>query len=171
MDVAKLDPTAKTSVFDYIGFYAPNALSLLVAVLLLNQLKYLAVFVIFFFVNHYVNHSLKEYIRQPRPTGSRPLVDESYDRTNYGMPSYHSQMIWFVTVFLYLVKRNVRWLIAFVAIAFLTMYQRWKYKAHSITQLAAGGALGTGIAFLAYSLTNAYLRRTREPGFGGKYSL
>jgi membrane-associated phospholipid phosphatase len=151
------DPTAKTNLFDYIGFYAPDAMLLLTGILLLNRVKFLAVYILFYFVNHWVNRILKDTIRQPRPSGSRPLIGEKYPKTSFGMPSYHSQKIWFAITFLYLVKANIYLWIGGLFIAFLTMYQRWKYRAHSITQLAVGAVLGASIANLGYYLANLYL--------------
>jgi membrane-associated phospholipid phosphatase len=150
---------AKT--FDYIGFYAPDALSLLAGILLFNQVKFLAVYIVFFFLNQFVNRSLKEYIKQPRPSGSRSLVGETYGKGSYGMPSYHSQKIWFVTIFLYLVKQNVHLLIFCLAAAAITMYQRWSYRAHSIPQLAVGAGLGASMAAFAYWISNQYLRQIK----------
>jgi membrane-associated phospholipid phosphatase len=153
-----LDPTSKKNIFDYIGFYAPRASIIIVILLLLNQLKFLVAFILFYFINHWVNQFLKESIKQPRPNGSRPIIGEVYDRKSYGMPSYHSQKIWFAVVFVYLVKHNIHLLIIGIFVALITMYQRWKYRAHSIEQLAIGALLGAGIAYIGVEITNMYLR-------------
>jgi len=157
-----LDPTASTNVFDYIGFYAPQITIIVVAISLLNRVKFLAAFLLFYFVNYWVNQGLKEWIRQPRPNGSRALVGERYGRGSYGMPSYHSQKIWFAITFLYLVKGNPYWLIAGLVVASLTMYQRWKYKAHSLQQLGTGAVVGIAVAWCGYSLTQMYLKKSSK---------
>jgi hypothetical protein len=157
-----LNPIAKTNVFDYIGFYAPDAVAVIVGILLLNQVKFLAVYILFFFINQWINRTLKDNIKQPRPTGSRPLVGESYPKTSYGMPSYHAQKIIFAITFLYLVKQNVHFLLVGLFIAGLTIFQRWKYRAHSVAQLATGAALGASIAYFGYFITNQYLRRIKD---------
>jgi membrane-associated phospholipid phosphatase len=153
-----LNPFANKNIFDYIGFYAPRASIIIVALLLLNQIKFLVAFIVFYFVNHWVNQFLKDIIKQPRPSGSRPIIGEVYDRKSYGMPSYHSQKIWFAVVFLYLVKHNIHLLIAGIFFALITMYQRWKYRAHSIEQLFMGAALGSSIAFIGVKIANAILK-------------
>jgi membrane-associated phospholipid phosphatase len=157
-----LDPTANKNVFDYIGFYGPDAVLVMVGILLLGHIKFLAAYVLFYFVNRFVNRILKDTIKQPRPTGSRPIIGESYGKHSYGMPSYHAQKISFAIVFLYLVQANMYWVIAGLAVAALTIYQRWKYRAHSLPQLATGVALGAIVANFGYNITKASLQYIKQ---------
>jgi 4-hydroxybenzoate polyprenyltransferase len=60
--------------------------------------------------------------------------------------------------FLYLVKESPTWLLIGLFIAGLTVYQRLKYKRHTIEQLCVGAILGIMIAYGGFYITKKYLQ-------------
>jgi membrane-associated phospholipid phosphatase len=156
------------NILDNIGHQGPVITFFITFLNLLNQKKYLLSFLICIFINHYLNTILKLIIREPRPGKKRDmsnlLIDlvgkpEKLDGNNYGMPSYHAQSVFFSTSFLYLVQKNPIMLLLESVICCLTLYQRYKYKRHDMRQLVMGALVGTGFAYLCFTLTNQYLSK------------
>ena len=105
-------------------------------------------------INIFINIGMKQWIREPRPVGGQIMT--TYDTytgvLDYGMPSGHSQMAFGLVTFVYLVKQSISFLIGGTWIIGLTVYQRWKYKRHSIEQLAVGAIVGILVAYISYTL-------------------
>jgi len=148
----------KHSVFDYAGFYGPRILIAFTIIILLDQPKYLVVYLAFVYIGHQLNHIIKNWVKQPRPLNTRSIVGEKYGH-GYGMPSNHAQSIFFSLTFLYLVKHCLLTLSFGLFLAALTVIQRFKYKGHTITQLCVGSGLGIGLAYCVYYVTHQYLNR------------
>jgi len=70
----------------------------------------------------------------------------------YGMPSGHSQLAFGLVTYSYLVKQSTMNMIGGMFIISLTLYQRWKYKRHSIEQLGIGAVVGILVAYIGYTL-------------------
>lgn len=149
------------NIIETIGYEGPNISLAITSLALLDQKKYLVSFVLFYFVEYYLNGALKRIIKQPRPEGFLGMNDTGvYDTATekYGMPSGHSSAVWYSTVFLWLVKKSPNLLILELAICFNTMYQRWSFKKHSIEQLAVGMLLGGSVAWIAVFVTKKALK-------------
>lgn len=140
---------------DMIGLFGPVIL-LLVSIwqLWVNGVYWTASIVIFG-INLFINKILKVWIKQPRPVGGKRLItSETYSGIEqYGMPSGHSQSVVCSVTFLYLVKHSPIWLIVGMCIATLTIYQRWKYRQHSVEQLSVGAVTGFLVAYIGYTIT------------------
>jgi membrane-associated phospholipid phosphatase len=153
-------------IIDKIGQNGPIVNFLITSLNLFTQKKYFLAYLISIFVNHYLNNILKLLIKEPRPGKNDPeteipfynlLVNKEADQ--YGMPSYHSQSVFFSTTFLYLVQKNNTILLLELVICFITLYQRYKYKRHDLKQLLIGAIVGSGFAYLCFALTNEYLSK------------
>jgi len=146
-------------IIDNIGFQGPTITFIITACFLFNQKAFFISYLVFYFANIYLNKILKNIFREPRPTGWKAIneMDNDGGRVSYGMPSGHAQWVTFSTTFLYLVKKDNRLLLLELFISALTIYQRWKYRRHSLEQLAAGSFVGSSAAYLCYELTNKYL--------------
>jgi membrane-associated phospholipid phosphatase len=146
------------NIIDKIGFFGPVIIFLISIYNLWNQQKYLISYLVFSFCNTIVNKILKVIIQQKRPNDSIKIMDESYEGIErYGMPSGHAQSSFFSIAFLYFVKGSPIWLIIELFIAALTVYQRWKYRQHTIEQLIIGSILGICFAYLSYYITKQWL--------------
>ncbi len=141
-------------IFDNIGYYGPIILFFVVIYFLWNRPKYIILYVICFFINTFLNKSLKIMFREPRP--DNPIEFSSFERykneEHYGMPSGHAQSVFFSIVYLYNIHHSVYVLLSTLFIGFVTLYQRWKYRRHTINQLILGSTVGSIFAWSIYSL-------------------
>ncbi|XP_068925516.1 dolichyldiphosphatase 1 isoform X2 [Petaurus breviceps papuanus] len=120
-------------------------------------------------LNEGVNWLIKNIIREPRPCGDT----HSVVNTKYGMPSSHSQFMWFFSVysFLFLYLRmhqtnNARFLdllwrhvlsLGLVTVAFLVSYSRVYLLYHTWSQVLYGGVAGSIMAVAWFVFTQEIL--------------
>jgi membrane-associated phospholipid phosphatase len=141
-------------MIDQFSFYGNYFVSGIVFIHLLNQIPYAIGFIFFYIVNNKINEFLKMTIRENRPIGSTTVVGEKYEGAHkYGMPSGHAQTLFYALSFFFQIKKSVSWTIGLLFITSLTLYQRWKYKNHSIEQLAAGSLVGILVGIVAVEIT------------------
>jgi len=147
------------NIVDRIGFSGIFILFFINVVYLRKQQGYFWFYLIFIFANEYLNQVLKLIIREDRPQGYDKVVEVNiYSGAHvYGMPSGHSQSAFFSTVYLWLVTGSVPLLLFELFICALTVYQRWKYKKHTISQLAVGGIVGILFANIGYYLVKKHI--------------
>jgi membrane-associated phospholipid phosphatase len=147
--------------FDYLGYYGPNIL-LIFSILLLwakNYRSYLSYYLIGYILNILLNYILKGFIQQPRPTGDQKLIEmalhngKRFGYDIYGMPSGHSQGVFYSTAFIHLVLKNPQITFLFFLISLNTMIQRVNYQNHTILQVICGAITGIGFAYLVYYYT------------------
>jgi len=145
-------------IIDKLGFLGPLILLCIGIYNLWNQQKYLLSYLVFFIGNTILNKILKIIIKQKRPSDGIKIMNEEYSGEEiYGMPSGHAQSSFFSIAFLYFVKGSPTWLIIELFIATLTIYQRWKYKQHTLEQLFTGSFVGIGFAYLSFYITKQWL--------------
>jgi membrane-associated phospholipid phosphatase len=145
-------------IIEKLGFIGPIILFFIGTYNLWNQQKYLFSYLVFFIGNTILNKILKTIIKQKRPNDGVKIMNEEYSGVEiYGMPSGHAQSSFFSLSFLYFVKGSPTWLIIELFIATLTIYQRWKYRQHTLEQLFTGSVVGVGFAYFAYYLTKQWL--------------
>jgi membrane-associated phospholipid phosphatase len=140
------------NIIDKIGNRNPEILLLINSIVLLDQKKYLGIYLLFFIINYYLIGFIKNLIKEPRPIGfsdSKYYDGGDYSKS-YGMPSGHSGLVFYSTMFLWLVKKSTPLLIFELFMCAITIYQRYTYKKHTIEQLFAGALLGSTVAFIAY---------------------
>lgn len=114
-------------------------------------------------LNYLANYCLKQYLAEPRPKSRAVQFEE------YGMPSSHSQFMWFVSVYmvLFIIFRlhhrpsclEICWkfflLTLFPTLSGLMSYSRVYLQYHTPSQVIWGGVvggLGAGIWFLLTQL-------------------
>jgi hypothetical protein len=146
-----------TNVIDIIGFNGPIILFLTSIIKLWKQ-KYIYGYLLFYIINIFINNLLKNTIKQARPNNTMNTITEKYPGVHkYGMPSYHTQSVFFSLTFLFLVKKSVFLLLIECFIAFITIYQRWINHHHTIEQLVVGSIIGIINAYIGYILTYQYI--------------
>lgn len=145
--------------FDGIGFYGPILVIGVICIALYKQQKYMWIYVIFIFVNNYINRGLKLIILENRP--SKPIPFSRYENYKhaemYGMPSGHASAIGFSIIYLLLVKGYSSWVICCMFIGILTMYQRWKYRRHTAEQVMIGVITGSIFGWLVYTVATRWI--------------
>jgi membrane-associated phospholipid phosphatase len=153
---------------DLVGFYSFNILSFVAVLTLYRRWAVLLVYVVGGVANLYLNWGLKALIRDPRPPNPLPMVLFPVDPTQpvttdtyyyvgverYGFPSGHAQLVFYALAFLYFVQHRITrvWTLCFL-VGVLTLYQRLKYRRHTVEQLLAGVLVGSVTGWLTVELT------------------
>lgn len=144
-------------IIDLIGYFGPQTLFGSSIYLLYNKSNYLFFYIIGFIINIIVNFILKEIVKQPRPKGDYNIFNPSESHKSrflsgiYGMPSGHAQHVLYSTIFIYLVFKNTNLTLVYALISLLTLYERVKYKNHTIIQVIVGAVVGALIAYYSYN--------------------
>jgi len=142
-------------IIDAIGYYGPVILFALTFNYLIKRPPYLMVFTLGSIANTCLNRALKSAWREPRPRGQIAFID--HDRLigteQYGLPSGHAQASFFALAFLFFSNGPQAVLYTMSLLCALTLYQRWKYRRHSIKQLAIGSLIGSLFAYALVFLT------------------
>jgi len=148
-------------LMDYIGFFGPFILFCISLWKLSTRVPFLYGYVGLFLGSTLINKLLKILFKEPRPDGSRTIVDEPYQGADaYGMPSGHAQSVCFSATYLYLTTKDLFWLALELCVVGLTMIQRWKYKNHSAMQLAVGASVGIFWGYYGYQMMNTWTKES-----------
>lgn len=146
-------------MMDTIGFLGPFILFGIGVWQLWGNRGFWCAYLVVFVLNSFINKIAKVIIKQPRPQDGESIMNENYSGAElYGMPSAHAQSVFSSLTFLYLVKESPAWLLGELFIAGLTVYQRWKYRRHTMEQLGVGVLLGVVVAYGGYYMTKQYLQ-------------
>lgn len=150
---------------DLVGFYGPLIIGLINVFALWCRKMYLISYVLFFAINSFINGILKNLIQQPRPSGQIYLNDHDIvpdsAPSKYGMPSGHAQSVGYSITYLYLVVNNPIILYISLFIGALTIYQRFKYRRHTLTQLFVGLVIGSIVAMVSYEATRTLILQSK----------
>ena len=148
---------------DYIGYYAPIILFVLSVFLLRNMTRYLKFFVSGFILNNILNIMLKLFIKEPRPTNDQKTIEIAINNgfrigfDKFGMPSGHAQNCGYFLVFIIMTIHNPLIISMYIVITIISLSQRYLYNNHTILQLIIGLLIGSGFAYLTYSLGNKFI--------------
>jgi membrane-associated phospholipid phosphatase len=147
------------NILDVTGHYVPLITFMMSCFYLKERNPYLIAFVIGFFINMFLNKILKITFKEPRPRGQIPFIDNEQltGIEQYGFPSGHAQLSFFALAFLFFANGPQAVLYTMSFLCFLTLYQRWKYRRHSIKQLVFGAIFGTLFAYVTVYITYYYL--------------
>ena len=146
-------------LFDHIGYHGPTIVFILTFYLIWQQKPYLYVFLVMSLLNIYINEILKNIIQEPRPMPIDLIDNTTLNGAHvYGMPSCHAQAIFFYITFLFMVTNSMSLLLFTLFIGGLTLYQRWKFKRHSVIQLFVGSSIGLIFAVSIYIITTQSLQ-------------
>lgn len=143
------------TTIDTVGYSGPVLLLLSSIYLLSEKTTYLPIYLVGFVFNIILNCFLKGLIQQPRPAEDKRLFNLevihgeriSYDR--YGMPSSHTQLVFYSTAFIHFVLRDNKTTAVYLLVSLITAYQRIKNKNHTFFQVLVGSITGL---FMGYSL-------------------
>ncbi len=139
--------------FDNIGFYAPFLLVVINSYFMWKKYIYFIFYLIFVFVNEGLTRYLKLIFKQPRPIG---YGDNTEMRTVYrgahlyGMPSGHAQSVFFSLTYAWFVLESPYLFLVELFICFVSLYQRVKYRRHTLNQVLVGSLFGIGFGALSY---------------------
>jgi membrane-associated phospholipid phosphatase len=156
------------STIDLIGFYGPWFQGIINITQLITQRYYLIGYIVFAYINIFTNKWLKIHYKEARPSeveeSGLPIKIRDPDIFGmpnadiYGFPSGHAQQIVYSVFYLYFVKRSTPFLLLGLFLTGLTVYQRWKFKRHSIKQLLVGSLMGIFIGYIGYYITSRVIK-------------
>jgi len=152
-------------IIDIIGYYGPVILFAITFYFLIKRTPYLIVFTFGSIANTLLNKMIKVITREPRPKNQIPFL-ENLDNSNqieqYGFPSGHAQSVFFSLTFLALTQTSLTIVYFMTMLCAITIYQRYKYRRHTIKQLTAGSIIGTLFAYVLVYLTQKYLYNNKN---------
>lgn len=169
------------SILYELGGYGPLLLIFLSWYLLWDHKILFFYFNIGLFASAVLNLIFKGIIQEPRPMFDSKKIKlmtthaKDYFFQNgvpfdiYGMPSGHSQAVFFMTTFIYLSLKHTNLLYLYVVFSLLICYQRVKFDYHSISQVVVGATVGIFFAYSVYQLAREKIKgkiRERENDFG-----
>ena len=141
---------------DLIGYNGPIILFFTSIFLLYKKNILLSLYIIGSILNLAINNILKEIIKQPRPDediqifNASKMVNKRFGPDKYGMPSGHAQSVFFSTSFLFFALKNKYVSLVYFIVSLNSMYQRVKYKNHTVSQVIGGAAVGSISGYLFY---------------------
>lgn len=155
-----------TPIIKIVGYFGPIIIFLLSVILLVSRkLHTLAVvYVVGFGINSILNLILKGVIQQPRPSENKYLfhLEKITDRfisvDRYGMPSGHAQSILYSTIFIWLSLKNNLITFLYILLSLNTLYQRVKYKKHTVLQVIIGAIVGLLMGYGAFLFSQKNLK-------------
>jgi membrane-associated phospholipid phosphatase len=142
----------------YIGYFGPKILLLLSLIVSMSHKMVILGIILGSSINYMINSTLKKIIKEPRPSQTYHYVsadlNEKTSKTtklgtqSYGMPSGHSQNVWFYTSFMYFTFRNLYITLLFTGVAIITSIQRVVYLNHTSKQVVVGCVLGLLLGYI-----------------------
>jgi membrane-associated phospholipid phosphatase len=154
----------KTQDFSYaIGYFSEMILPIIVVFYIYHDLYAHIVYFVGYFISIYLNIWLKNTIKEPRP---KPyfhfLANESTkkdDLTVYGMPSGHSQNVFYSIMYLYMYFRSFHpWILISIGIGVLTIMERWLFRNHTLFQLCIGALIGSALGYIVFTVQTELLK-------------
>jgi membrane-associated phospholipid phosphatase len=159
----------KFKSLDYIGFFGPIILIMVSIIVYWNKPVIYSFYIYGIIVDVILNNVLKHIIAQPRPIedinifhAKKTHASDRVGPQQYGMPSGHSQLCAFSTIYVYLSTRNLFTTIIFCLITINTMIQRVHYKNHSVIQVVSGAIVGLVTGSIFYYITQLKMKENIE---------
>lgn len=169
MNFSKIDETLLlkfTEFLNSLGFFGELILFSIVSFVLYSDIPDLLLFYIGLIANSFLNQTLKPWIKDPRPSNPiKFLADEKIMKgsNTYGLPSGHSQNVFYSLTFLYLTVQQLNvWTILSCIVGFMTVYERWAHRNHTLLQLFSGATIGCAFAILVIYLRSQIEKNMRK---------
>lgn len=147
--------------------YGPIIIIIISIFNLFSKQKYLFYYIIGIVVNTILNFTLKNIIKEKRPslfykeynlselaTDISKKNDYKVSINAYGMPSGHAQNLGFSLGFMFLFIKNSYLLWIYLIISLITLFKRYINHKHGINQLLIGFLIGLIIGFIFYKIAN-----------------
>jgi membrane-associated phospholipid phosphatase len=139
-----------------LGYFSEIIMIIIVIYLLHSNLFYTFYYLFFVLLSGYLNTIFKSIIKEDRPDNYKKfLYSEHFSKIKqvYGMPSGHSQNVFFSITYLFLTtKEFIYWVQLLLVLAALMFYERLSFHNHTFLQLFVGGITGIVFAYLVVLL-------------------
>jgi hypothetical protein len=151
----------KITSFGYaVGFFSEMIIFIIVVCLLFKQHLDLSFYLLGLLITSLINRLLKVLIKQDRPTNPIKFLQNEMVKKNgntYGMPSGHSQTVFFSLTYLYLTTtKDIYWLLLGLVIGGLMFVERLVFHNHTFLQLLAGAIIGTILAYVVVKIKDQF---------------
>jgi len=149
-------------IFSGFGNNGPLILFALSVFLLRNKENLLYYYILFFVLGEIFNIIIKSLIQQPRPSIDKKTFDlmmknkERYITRNgvpydiFGMPSGHSQMVMYSTIYIYFAFHNTKLTLLYLFVSFIILTQRIVDTHHTELQVIVGAILGLILGYFTF---------------------
>jgi membrane-associated phospholipid phosphatase len=150
------------TLLKHIGEYGPFILLIISIFLLRNKWNLLFYYILFFVLNIVINLVVKGIIQQPRPSiepktfnlmmknKERYIYKHGMPYDIFGMPSGHSQLVIFSTIFIYFSLKNLKIFVIYIIISTITLFQRVIETHHTVSQVIVGSSIGFILGYICY---------------------
>jgi membrane-associated phospholipid phosphatase len=139
-----------------VGFFGPFILFLTSSWILRKKNIYFFTYIFGFLLSVVINYILKITIKQPRPSENQDLFNilitngKNIEFEKYGMPSGHAQSVFYSTIYIYLITKDIKILMFYLLISLITIFQRIINKRHTIFQVIIGLLIGVFLGYLLH---------------------
>jgi membrane-associated phospholipid phosphatase len=152
------------NLFKNIGSNGPIILFILSIIFLFKKQNLLFYYIIFFIIGDILNIFVKGIIQEPRPSIDNKtfeLMMKNKDRfimrkglpyDIFGMPSGHSQSVFYSTIFIYLALNDVKITLLYLLISIITIIQRVVYRHHTVLQVIFGSLFGLLVGYISFNM-------------------
>jgi len=139
-------------LFYGLGYFGDSIAFIIMCIILLNRPLFFIFYIIFVILNILLNEYLTNKIKEKNPKDPiKFLASDFFSKKRFGMPSIHSQNIFFSIMYCYLVIKNILLIpIILLLLGFLVIYERYMFRDHTIKQLIYGAVLGLIIGYTSY---------------------
>ena len=144
--------------FYSIGYFGEYITFIIACALLFNKYVYFVFYVVLFILNRVLNQFLKKLFKQPRPSNGKKFLDSDvFSKKKFGMPSGHSQLVFYTIAYSYLVNRQlIPWTLLLLVIGLIVIYERYLFKNHTMMQLISGAGVGILTAYITAIMALRY---------------
>jgi membrane-associated phospholipid phosphatase len=149
-------------LLDYTGIFGPLILFIFSVFLLWRKSNFLIYYIYGFFLNGILTLILKGIFKQPRPSEDTKLFNlaikeskrfqfiDGYPYDIFGMPSGHSSSVLYSTIFIFMVFKNVNYLLIYLLFSIITIVQRVISNNHTVLQIIAGAFVGSIFSYFIF---------------------
>jgi len=138
------------SLFYALGYFGDTIAFFITSLTILNRPLFFIFYILFAYLNLLLNKFLTNQIKQKNPKNPiKFLASDTFSKHRYGMPSIHSQNMFFSIMYCFLVTKQ---LVLLLIIGLIVIYERYVFRDHTMKQLIYGALLGSIIGYLSYSI-------------------
>lgn len=104
-------------------------------------------------LNKVSNEYMKTVLAEKRPAEPQKFLETDKfvgAKTNFGLPSGHTQGVSFMTAYAYFMKKEHA--TGYLLLNAIVAYERFIYRNHTLFQLGMGLAIGTSFAYLWFTI-------------------
>jgi len=136
-----------------LGYFGDTISFFIICILIFNKFIFFIFYIICFIINMCINNYLTNKIKQKNPSNPiKFLESDTFFKKRYGMPSFHTQNIFFSIGYVFFILNNFIWRLVFLLIGISVIYERYVFRDHTMKQLLYGSLLGLLLGYISYCI-------------------